>query len=315
MTDPPAPLEGGNRSEQSELTHTRREGTATRMNTVTERPTTPLAALFERFFETKAACDVDGTMAFFSPDLATYTDATLGWNLESFEALRDVFVQYMPGWNPPARSYTTGIHSNDVSALLHMVDTPELFGTELRILAAVDFCDGKIIRWVDYWDAGASPDELYANLRTPDAQFPRDLKDSQVATQAAPELVAVARALHDAFASGDASAAAELLHTDVVFSDQSLRTQHIGRIETTRYLERVLPNAPYGQSSSLRHVVGGDSGGGFEWTAGPQHAGLVGITAIELDNDGLVTTVTSVYDSRQISPPRRATLADAALPR
>jgi hypothetical protein len=31
-----------------------------------------------------------------------------------------------------------------------MVDTPELFGGELRILAAVDFADGKIIRWVDY---------------------------------------------------------------------------------------------------------------------------------------------------------------------
>ena len=35
-----------------------------------------------------------------------------------------------------------------------LVDTSELFGSELRILAAIDFRDGTIIRWVDYWDAG-----------------------------------------------------------------------------------------------------------------------------------------------------------------
>jgi hypothetical protein len=63
-----------------------------------------------------------------------------------------------------------------------MVDTPELFGGELRILAAIDFRDGKIVRWVDYWDAGPYDDELYGKLRTPDAHFPRDLKDAEVPT-------------------------------------------------------------------------------------------------------------------------------------
>lgn len=269
--------------------------------------------MLARFFETKTAGDIDGTMSYFAPDLATYTDATLGWDLDSFQALRDLFMQYMPGWAPPARSYATGILSNDVSALVHMVDTPELFGGELRILAAIDFRDGKIVRWVDYWDAGPYPDELYVNFRTPDAQFPRDLKDTQVPTQATPELVAAATALQHAFAAGDPSAAAELLHTDVVFSDMSLRTQLIGRIETARYLGRALADAPFGRSSSLRHIVGGAAGGGFEWTAGPEHAGLVGITAVELDADGLVTTVTSVYDSRQVSPARLAALAGAAI--
>ena len=33
---------------------------------------------------------------------------------------------------------------------------------------------------------------------------------------------------------------------------------------------------PYGQSSSLLHVVGGTASGGFEWAAGPDHAGLAG---------------------------------------
>ena len=160
-----------------------------------KRPNAPLAATLERFFEIKTSCDVDGTMSYFAPDLATYTDATLGWNLDSFQALRDVFTQYMPGWGPPARSYATRILSNEVSALVHMVDSPELFGGELRILAAVDWRDGKIIRWVDYWDAAAFPDELYSQFRTPDAEFPRDLKDAEIPTQAAPEIVAAATAI------------------------------------------------------------------------------------------------------------------------
>ncbi len=92
-----------------------------------------------------------------------------------------------------------------------MVDTPELFGGELRILAAVDFRDGKIIRWVDYWDAASYDDELYVKFRTPGVHFPRDLKDAEVPTQAAPELVTAATALQQAFAAGDAPAAADLL--------------------------------------------------------------------------------------------------------
>lgn len=284
------------------------------MSTQTDdRPTTPLAPILEHFFETKTSCDVDGTMSYFASDLSTYTDATLGWHLDSFQALQDLFTQYMPGWGPPARSYPTGILTNELSALVHMVDTPELFGGELRILAAVDFRDGKITRWVDYWDAAAYPQELYVKFRTPDAQFPRDLKDAEVPTQAAPELIAAATALQHHFATGDASAAADLLHTDVVLVDMSLRAQFIGRIDAARYLGRTLAKVPYGRSSTLRHVVGGAAGGGFEWTAGPEHGGLAGISAIELDTNGLITKVTSVYDSRQLSPARRAALARASI--
>lgn len=29
-----------------------------------------------------------------------------------------------------------------------MVDTPELFGGELRILTAIEFVDDKIVRWI-----------------------------------------------------------------------------------------------------------------------------------------------------------------------
>ena len=84
--------------------------------------------------------------------MAAYIDATLGWVFGSFDALKDVFEQYMPGWAPPPAPYASKILAGDSSALVHMVDTPELFGGEIRFLTAVDFADGKIVRWVDYWD-------------------------------------------------------------------------------------------------------------------------------------------------------------------
>ena len=268
----------------------------------------PLAGELERFFDTKTACDVDGTMAYFSPGMASYIDATLGWDLDSYETLAGVFAQYMPSWAPPARSYATKILSNETSALVHMVDTPELFGGELRILAAIDFDAGKIVRWVDYWDSSSFDGDLYAQLRTPMDTFPTDLKDGAVPTRAAADLVETATRLQRAFAAADASAAGALLHTDVVLEDMALRGQVIGRIETVAYLGRVLDRVPYGGSSALRHVVGGSSGGGFEWTAGADAGGLVGITALERDADGLITKITSVYDSRQLEPDRKRAL-------
>ncbi|MEW6153883.1 MAG: hypothetical protein AB1673_07830 [Actinomycetota bacterium] len=278
------------------------------MTTAPNLVESPLAETIEDFFRTKTACDVAGTMSFFSPDLVTYTDATLGWDIGTFEALHAIFEQYMPNWGPPARSYSTGIFSNEHSALIHMVDTPELFGGELRILAAVDFLDGKIVRWVDYWDATPFDPDLYAQMRTPADGFPADLKDDVVATQAAPAMVAAAAALQSAFAAGDAEAAAALLHPDVAHEDMTLRTRVLGRIETSAYLARVLTDVPYGRGSALRHVVGGRRGGGFEWTAGD---GLVGITAIELDAEGLISKVTSVYDGRQVPVGRRSAVLAA----
>jgi ketosteroid isomerase-like protein len=272
-------------------------------------PASTLAGVLDTFFETKSACDLEGTMSYFAPDMASYIDATLGWDFDSYEALKGVFAQYMPNWAPPARSYATKILSGETSALVHMVDTPELFGGELRILAAIDFSDGKIVRWVDYWDSSAFDDDLYAQFRTPADSFPKDFKDGQVPSRAAPELVDAAAALQEAFGAADAPGAYDLLHTDVVLVDMALRVHVIGRIETVAYLHRVLDQAPYGRSSELRHVVGGAGGGGFEWTSADA---LVGITALERDADGRITRITSVYDSRQLEPARRAVLIAAS---
>ena len=68
--------------------------------------TDPVHILGE-FFDIKTSADVEGTMAFFSPDLVCYVDATLGWDLAGYDVLQATFEQYMPNWKPPARSYAT----------------------------------------------------------------------------------------------------------------------------------------------------------------------------------------------------------------
>ena len=89
--------------------------------------------------------------------------------------------------------------------------------------------------------------------------------------------------LHAALSAGDGPAAAALMHTDVVYVDMALRAHVIGRIETAGYLARQLAGVPFGRSSTLRHVVGGRTGGGFEWTSAS--GDIAGLTAIELDDD------------------------------
>jgi hypothetical protein len=107
--------------------------------------------LFHRFFATKSRHDCDATMAFISRDLSVYVDATLGWELNGYDALKEVWAQYMPTWGE-GRSYPTRIlgevHGGTGSVMLEFTDTPELFGGDMRVLGAVDVVDGKNTRWV-----------------------------------------------------------------------------------------------------------------------------------------------------------------------
>src|SRR5262249_31687106 len=90
---------------------------------------TPKAAeFFHSFFTAKSRHDVDGTMNHFSKTTLTYIDATLGRPLYRYDALKDVFVQYMPKWPPSTLSYPTLVLGDEHSALVAMTDTPELFG-------------------------------------------------------------------------------------------------------------------------------------------------------------------------------------------
>ena len=264
---------------------------------------TPKAAeFFHSFLTAKSQHNVDATMNDFSNSTLTNIDATLGWAFYTHDALKDVFVQYMPKWPPSGLSYPTLILGDKHSALVAFTDTPELFGGEIRALAAIDMKDGQVIRWIDYWDSRHFGAELAAKLRTPADKFPTDFKESTAPDNAAPTIRAVAGKLHAALAGNDAKGAAALFSSDAVYEDMTLRTQVLGRLAIERYLRRALAKLPAGAGSALLHVVGGDMGGGYEWQATPAYRASVrrGISAITLDQDAKITRLTTVWDGAVI---------------
>jgi hypothetical protein len=292
-----------------------RESTAYPRVVQTNHASPVTAHLFEAFFTAKCAHDVDKTMGFFAPDMVSYTDATLGWPMQTFEALKGVFANYMPKWPATGLSYPVRILGGKQSALVDFIDTKELFGSELHVLAAVDIKDGKIVRWIDYWDGDSFDATAYGQERTASDKFPRDFQEHKVGEDASVRIRDVSVKLQRALSKADAGAAAALFSSEAVYEDRTLKTEILGSAAIQRYLVRVLASAPFGQDATLRHVVGGNLGGGFEWVGGPSSGELSGVTALELNGDGKITRLTVVYDGRQLAADSLAKFAALSLER
>jgi hypothetical protein len=258
----------------------------------------PAAEIFRGFFTAKSRHQPDALMGYFARDQVLYIDASSGGIWPSWAALDKIFTTFMPKWPPSGLSYPTRIYGDEQSALVAFTDTPELFGKELRILGAVSFgADGKIIRWIDYWDGRSS---LRRNSITP--TYTTDFHDN--IGNATGKIHDIAVQLTGAFAAGDAKAAAAMFSNDAALEDMALHAQILGRLAIERYLTRALPSLPYGKGAALAHVVGSAAGGGFEWRADPSFPMRRGNTALALDADGKITRLTVVYDSGLLPDPQ-----------
>jgi hypothetical protein len=204
----------------------------------------------------------------------------LGWGWTTNPDVRKVREQYMPTWTAEARSYPTQILGDMTSAVVFMVDTPELFGGEISAIAFIDMEDGKIVRWVDYWDGRGFGTDLVRSMRVPDDSYPHDLGVSTVPDRGG-KIAEAAHRLSAVLASGNADRAGELFSYDAQFEDMALRTHLRGKAAITRYLQRALPDLPYVRAT-VRHVVGTDQGGGYEWCAEGQAAPR-GAAVLQLD--------------------------------
>jgi hypothetical protein len=251
------------------------------------------ADFFRVFFTAKSLHKPAEMMEHFTRGKVLYIDATSGGIWPSWEALDAVF-QNFPAKPPTALSYPLAIYGDNHSALVSFADTPELFGRELRILGAVSFDDdGKIIRWMDYWDGRSSNVKNTLKPTYPTA-FDDDIGNS------AARVAQVAKLLQGAFADGDAAAATALFAPDAVYEDMALHAQILGRLAIGRYLARSLAKLPYGRGAALAHVVGSDQGGGYEWRPAAAFPMRRGIVALALDEQGLIARLTTVYDSSLI---------------
>jgi len=257
--------------------------------------------LFLSFFAAKSAHSPDRTMAFFDQANTTYTDGTLGWQFPTWAALKALFEQYMPQWPPAARSYPTRILGGENGAAVFFTNTPEEFGHEIRGIAAADIRDGKFVRWVDYWDGRHFGVAATESLRVPAAMFPADFGESKVGQLVPATLGQTVAELSGSLARGDAQAATAVFAEDGVLEDLTLHIEVVGRQSVAGYLGRALAHLPYGQGAGVRHIVGGDGGGAYEWvnSAGPVPRG---VSAVELNAAGQVTRLSSIWDGSLVQP-------------
>ena len=266
----------------------------------TSHATPEAASFFKSYFTAKSEHKPLPTTDHFSEAHLTYIDAALGWPFYNKKGMTEVFEQFMPKWPPAGLSYPTRISGDTHSALVAFTDTPELFGGEIRILAAIDFKDGKIVRWIDYWDGRSFGAETAAKMRTPADKFPTNFDYDVASEGASAKIKDVSQKLAAAFASGDAKAADALFSPDAVYLDRALRARILGKLAIGKYLSRVLATAPYGKGAKLVHVVGSDQGGGYEWTNADASVKR-GIVAIDLNAAGQIERLDTTWDNGVMS--------------
>jgi hypothetical protein len=256
------------------------------------------ADFFQGYFIAKSIHSIDRWMEFFHPKELVYYDATLGEGFPSRAVVQKEFTTFSKAWPTKDTSYPLQILGDTMSAVVRYLDTPGMFGpAEIRSISAVDCRDGKVTRQIDYWDGRGNPD---IEGRPGNSQYPTALGLDTVEETAAPEMNWVAHQLNAALSACDAEAAMALFSYDAVFQDITLRTRQEGQAAITRYLQRALDHLPYGPGTTLRHVLGSAQGGGYEWqTAGQPDRN--GITALELDGNGLITQLTTVWDGSRTS--------------
>ena len=260
-------------------------------------PTTPaeVQRLFAAFLAAKSAANVDRTMAFFRRSNTTYWDATAGFDFPNWATLKGVFEHFMPMWPPAARSYSSNLLGDSSGAALFFTNTPQEFGHEIRGISVVDIRDGKFVRWIDYWDGRHFGIANLEGFRSPPSKFPHDFGWAKPGEHASGKLKHTVSELAENLARGSYQGAAKLFADNGVLEDLTLHTQVIGPQSIVGYLERAVSDLPYGKGARVRHVVGGDAGGAYEWTNGHGRVPR-GVTALQLDAQGQILRLSSIWD-------------------
>ncbi|RMJ16640.1 hypothetical protein CDV36_003688 [Fusarium kuroshium] len=261
------------------------------------------------YFQAKSRHDADEWIKDFDTSKITYIETVLGLHLNSanFEATTKAI---MSTWGADARSYPVRIIGDIHSAVMFFVDTPTMFGSELRGIAVLDMENGKVVRQVDYWDGRRAP---LAETRVPESQYPSDFGELTVERARNPVLQGIVNKLHAGLSTGKSSATAALFDVDAVWEDRTTRTLIDGRLAIERYLARASSKLPYGTGAAVRHVVGNEQGGGYEWIGGPGAAARHGMTALKLNKDGLITWISPFWDASYASDVAIATLLRLAI--
>lgn len=249
------------------------------------------------YFTAKSRYDAEAWLAHFNVDRITYIDATLGFSYNSTNFVTAT-KETINMWRPGGKSYPLRILGDLNSAVVFFRDTPELFGDDLTGFGVIDLYDGKVIRQIDYSDGRRVP---LVDHRVPDDQFPTNFGESAITQPRNAVIQHLTQTLNAALSAGNGSAAATLFTPEAVFEDLTTRTRIQGQAAIQRYLSRALHGLPYGIGATLRHVVGSEMGGGFEWIGAAGAISARGVNVVELDDKHMITRFTALWDASRAS--------------
>jgi SnoaL-like domain len=275
----------------------------------TSHCTTDFATLLQSYMQAKCDHDFTAMRRHLHPSKVTFGDAVSGWVYRTPAELEAAWGVQVTMWPAGARFYNTQVIGGDHGGVVFGTDTAEMMGTEIRGIAVVDLEDGAISRWIDYWDPRPLGSERATAVRT--EALPDYLGEHTLAPSSPARIHEISAALQDALSAHDADRAGALFSPDAVFEDHTLRTAVRGRAAITTYLHRAGPKLPYGTRAVLRHAVGGDLGGGYEWRSDTP-AG-VGVNALALDASGAITYFAAMWDGGSLDDETLSSLAALAV--
>ena len=281
----------------------------------TSHATQALAERIRGYFQAKSDKNLDWQTSYFSRQRTTYIDAILGWHWYSWQALHDALASWYPTWPADSKSYPTRILGDTTSAILLFTDTPGMFGPgQVRNAGAVNFNgQGKIERWVDYWDARQFGVAAWQKEQDTPAEWPMNFRESTVGETASPLMRRVVADLANALRKKDIPAAMTLFSSDAVFEDVPAHLQITSQASIQKYFTKAASVLPYiGPGTGLRHVLGNNVGGGYEWTAAGSPVPR-GITCLELDAWGKIQRFTAVWNGALADDAMLTTLAQKAI--
>lgn len=250
------------------------------------------------FLRAKNAHDPHATHGYFHSDRCAFTDATLGMQFLGNTAVRTLWEQLLPPLPAGAHSRATRIVGGLSSFIVFVTNSPEMFGSEIRSVAAVDVEDNRVVRWVDYWDGRTMDAGRIDELRAPTEAFPTSFGEALVVSRPQSAIDIAARHLAAALAGGASGAAASMMAPDAFFEDLTLRVALRGSAAIERFLDRALPDLPWGTGARLRHVTGEGHAGGFEWIG--DRTAPNGVACIDVDESGRITRLTTMWDGTQL---------------
>jgi ketosteroid isomerase-like protein len=225
------------------------------------------------------------------------------------------------------------------------------FKNPIDLMNVFNLEGGLISYKPDYWDSGQLPsEELFKGgpatkegVANPSAPVHADgvLRQGKCTDNyawdtrhASPEMLAFVTKFHAALSSGNVGRVTRFFTEDAIYINPVLHLhqgesgyapynrsiQVRGQKAISRLFEAVLPLLPDTKDSSLIHVVGGSTGGGYEWKSGGIYgkqgltqSGIRGAAAIDLFADR-ITRLSVKFDTIQMTQDQRDAIRQALGP-